>query len=480
MYNQDKHEYVKNLQSPSPLQGRENEFSNNIGRYLSESALYQKRAIVQLQQIKFLSQKQFKYMRKLSAQEEAALDKMIGDISNNDAARACLYDHYGVDGVGPFEHDVKAIEYVVRDKLKNSSMSDLVEFVHFPFTSEDVSNIAYNLMIRDAVKYSWLPAVLKVTDELATLSENLAYDRVLGMSHGQPASPTTMGKRFAYFLNNIVDSIETLMATTLDAKCSSTVGNHNAIYAIYPEFDYEQYAEEFVESFGFEYQNVANQRNNHQRIVRVLNGVKAINTTLYDLCENVWLNVSNGWLTQVANETHVGSSIMPYKINPWFFEVAEGYTQISNSLISGAEQGLCVSRFERDLSDHPWERMYGEMFGYSIVAAEYISRGLKRLVINKEKCRQDINSNPKVISEVIQVAGRMLGSDNPYMKLKEITRGKEITLNDLRQVIDCIITDDDIKNKLLCLNPGQYVGIASKLALNTVDRYTQMKENLND
>ncbi|MFH1333260.1 MAG: HAD-IA family hydrolase [archaeon] len=471
--------YIQGLSSASPLTGREIFFSNNIGQYLSEGALHKNRAKVQLLNIKMLSESGFKYIRKLTDEEKKIIDDLASSLSDEDAKIASMYDHFTFEGQGPFEHDVKSVEYVVRRKLLATSMKDLVEFVHFPFTSEDVSNIAYNLMIKDAINKIWLPKTLEVCDRLKENATNYADLPVLGLSHGQAATPTTIGKRFAYFLNNITETISSLNKIILDAKCSSTVGNHNAITATYPEFDYELYAKKFVESFGFEYQPMANQRNTHQRIVRVLKHISEVNTIMYDLSENVWLNVSRGWIDQLAEKTYVGSSIMPHKINPWFFEVAEGYAQISNSIIKGAEEGLCMSRVERDLSDHPWERMYGEMIGYSVVALDYIAQGLEKLAPNKEKCLKDLEKNPKVITEAIQIAGRMIGAENPYAKMRELTRGKEgITLELLKEVIDQTITDEKIKESLKQLTPKAYIGLAKKLSIDTVERYKKIKSEL--
>ena len=277
----------------------------------------------------------------------------------------------------------------LRERLTHEGLGRLNEFVHFPMTSEDVNNIAYNLMLREALNSVWLPKVIEVTDTLADMTLKYAQVPVLGKTHGMNASPTTIGKRFGYTLDKMVDSLTALEQIRLNAKFSGPVGNHNAMTAIAGEFDIDSYAQKFVERFGFEYAGIENQRISHQRIVRLFNEMAILNTFGADLCDNIRQNVMLGWLYQEGKSSHVGSSVMPHKINPWFFEVGQGYFEITNTLIGGMRDGLLMSAFERDLTDHPWERMYGEIIAGSVVGFSYIAEGLQTLRVNEEAARRE-------------------------------------------------------------------------------------------
>lgn len=468
-----KEKYLANLFAPSALMGREY-IDDTLGKYLSEGALHLKRAEVQLRFLQALANSEFPLIRKLSDLENDLIETSITKLGPWHAKQAALFDHFGLNGIGPLEHDVKAVEHMVRGLLQGTSLEDLMDFVHYPLTSEDVNNIAYNLMFVDVINQVWMKEVYKVGDKLRQLTLRYANTPVLGLTHGQPASPTTIGKRFAYFLENLVDVVEQLFSMVLTAKCSGPVGNHNAITAVAPGFDFDAHARKFVEDFGFEYTPVVHQRNSHSRMVRVLKLVGELNMVLYDLSENVWLNLSRGWLTQLPVESHVGSSVMPHKVNPWFFELAEGYAQVSNALIRASEVGLSTSRFERDLSDHPWERVYGDMFGYSLVALSYVNQGLSTLVADEDKALEDLQKHPEVLAEAIQIAGKSWGVQDPYAKLKSLTRGKTASLEELREVLTDMLPMEGVA-VLKDLSPETYIGKAPEICDMASERYLELR-----
>jgi len=469
----DKSYYLNGLNSVSPVDGRAILFRKGLENYFSERSLHLQRAKIQLVNLLQLSErKDFKYLRKLTQKEKLLLKKLILNLSQKDAEIIAKLDHFGLNKKKPLEHDVKASEYFVRGLLKNTSLRDLVEFAYFPFTSEDVNNIAYNLMLVDSINNIWLPSVFQICDWLKTNAKKYKNLASLSLTHGRSASPTTMGKRFSEFLNRFTDSLEALSNLVLNAKCSGPVGNHNATEAICPEFDYIDYAKNFVNSFGFEYEMVSNQRSSHIRIVRMFHILNEINNHLIDLADNLWLYILKGWMKQKPDLHHVGSSVMPHKVNPWHFESAQGYLEISSSLIKGIDQGLLQTKFERDLSDHPWERIYGEIIAYSLIAAKYILKGLNNLSIDEKTVLKDVEAHPEVLAEAIQIAGRILKLKDPYFQIKKAVYGKEnIKLEDIKKLIQDLIKDKKIKQKLLRLTPLIYIGKSKKLANFVVERY---------
>lgn len=461
----------------SPFDGREALFTEGLRTILSEGALHRYRAVVEIENLIKLADSQLPNRPTISEPQRSKLREIVAPDSF-DASAVNDYDHFGRNGIGPTEHDVKSVELYLRERLQNEGLAEFLEFVHFPMTSEDVNNLAYNLMLRDAINQVWLPKVIEALDKLATIVEEHADVPILGKTHGMNASPTTVGKRFGYTLDKFTDSLTHLSKLKIKGKFSGPVGNHNAMHAVVPDFDMESYAQRFVESFGFEYAPVENQRISHQDIVRILQEIGIANTFAADLCENVRHNVMMGWLYQEGKASHVGSSVMPHKINPWFFEVGQGYFEIANRLIDGARDGLLLSVFERDLTDHPWERLYGEMFGGSLVGFTYISQGLDTLRVNDSQALDDLKTTPEVLSEAVQIGGRLLGVNDIYMKIKQLTRGRSLDREALWEVIESEVPDSDIKERLLAATPETYTGIASDSARRTADAYKALRPKI--
>lgn len=474
---QKRERYARGLDATSTIDGREVLFTGELGEYLSEKALHRYRGIVEVEALIALSESDFAAKPGINDEEKEILRQLVaGD--EFDSMAVADYDHFGRNGQGPFEHDVKSVEVYLRERLDDVGLGRLNEWLHFPMTSEDVNNIAWNLMLRDAINTVWLPRMLSVMDKLAEASVNYAAVPVLGKTHGMNASPTTMGKRFSYSLGQMSDIMSHIAALELSAKFGGPVGNHNAMTAVVPEFDFESFAREFVEGFGFVYEENANQRSSHLSITRLLGEMKLLNTIAADLCDNVCHNVQMGWLYQEGSDTHVGSSVMPHKINPWYFEVAQGYFEQSGRLIDGAADGLLKSVFERDLTDHPWERAYGEMIGKSLIGIAYIDEGLDTLRVDDEAALAELQATPEILSEAVQIAGRIAGVSNIYMVIKQLTRGKKLDRETLDEIIEEHIPDESLRDRLRDLKPADYIGRAAEIAQRTASNYKNLRSKI--
>lgn len=467
-------DYYASIENVCPLDGRESEFNMNLRKKMSESGLHINRMKVMIENLIQITTTDF--FRDLTETEINFLNNLKNNLNVEHAKRAAYFDHFCDK---PLEHDVKACEYVLREILSETSLKDLLEAFYFPVTSEDINNIAYNLMIIDGINESWLPAVVKLLQKFLKLADQYKNVPCLALTHGQPASPTTMGKRFGEMASRMMDCLDNINKIKLSGKCNGPTGNDNAIVALSNNnnnnsnnFDYRDYAKHFVESFGMEYSSVTNQRNNHLSITRLFQGIQEMNTIIHDCADNIWHYIQQGWLEQVLVKHEVGSSVMPQKINPWRHEVSLGYAEISNSLITGLLNGLICSKYERDLSDHPHERSYGMIIGFSLTSIEYLSLGMDRVSVCNDKVYKDLMAHPEVLSEVVQIGGRILNQDNIYTKVKDQIRDKipiDIIIRDT-------IPDSDIRNQLLDVKLESYIGNAPKIVDEILVRY---QNNLN-
>lgn len=481
---------IYGLNNLSTIDGRERPFTVPLRPFLSEAALHRHRAIVDVNLMFALADSNLERIPQITAEERAKIRKIVSPEAF-DARVVAEYDHKGRTDpetkhlprrkrkkIGPVEHDVKAVELYLRERFLEEGLGHLRELIHIFATSEDTNNIAWAVMIRSAVNKVWLPATLELCDKLAAIAQQHAHVAVIGRTHGMTASPTTIGKRFSYVLARLNEILGKMGQQRLSAKFSGPVGNYNAATAVVPEFDFPVFAEEFVEGFGLDYEQNANQRSSHLRIVEFLDQITHLNLVLVDLCENIRNSVKLGLLYQEGNPHHTGSSVMPHKINPWFFEVAQGYLKQSATLMQAAREHLLVSDFERDLTDHPWERAYGEMLAKSLVGVRYISQGLDTLHVDDQAVLDELQSTPEVLSEAVQIAGRLLGVSNIYMLIKAATRGKKLTREVLNEIIKETLPDGAMKTKLLELKTKDYTGKAAQIAQATVTKYKPIKARL--
>ncbi len=469
--------YRAGLWRISPLDGREVLFTGSLHLYLSEGALHLYRARVMIEALIALSESDLPNRPVLDGPLKETLRQFVV-AEWYDSMAVAEYDHFGRNNERPFEHDLKAVEYYLRELFDQAGLSHLKEWLHFPMTSEDVNNLAWNLMLRDAINQEWLPAVLAIMDRLANYAVQYATVPVLGSTHGMNASPTTFGKRFSYILAQISNVLKQLAELTLSGKFGGATGNQNAMVAVAPEFDIMAFARQFVERFGFTYDENTHQRNSHLTIVRLLQEIKLLNTLMIQLCEDIRFSVAMGWLRQEGKPGHVGSSVMPHKINPWYFEVAQGYLEQANALIAAAADGLLLSLFERDLTDHPWERAYGEMVGKGLVAMRYIADGLDSIRVNDEYALHQLQATPEVLTEAVQIAGRYIGIPGIYMVIKNMARGRKLDRETLNEIIVDQITDEVLRDRLLAMSPADYTGAAEKIATWAAADYVVLRQNI--
>jgi len=391
------------------------------------------------------------------------------DLKDDDAQAISDIEIKGYKNIKATDHDVKAVEYFLKEKLKETSLLDVLEWVHFGLTSEDTNNLSYALMLRDGVE-SLLEKQEKIANQIKILAKKHSKLAMLARTHGQPASPTTFGKEFSVFYTRLERQISGLRKQTLYAKLNGATGNYNAHVAAYPDINWLEFSKKFIESFNksrtlkLELNLITTQIEPHDSYIEIFDYIKRINTILLDFNQDIWRYISDEWIVQKPVEETIGSSTMPHKINPIKFENSEGNLGLANSLFEFFARKLPISRLQRDLSDSTVQRNFGSAFAYCQVAYEYLLKGLSRIEVNKTKVLEELNKHPEVISEAIQTILRREGVKMPYEKLKDLTRGKVVTLADIHKFINTLEVSDKIKKELLKIAPENYIGLASKLA----------------
>ena len=367
-------------------------------------------------------------------------------------------------------HDVKAVEYFIKENLKKTSLKDSIEWVHFALTSEDTNNIAYALLLSDALEQAMVPEIKKITTELTSLAKKYKDLPMLARTHGQSASPTTFGKEMKVFAIRIDKKIKGLENMKIQAKLNGATGNYNAHIAAYPRVDWLAFSTNFIESFNkkrsqkLEVNLFTTQIECHDSYVTVFDIVRRINNVLLDFNQDIWRYISDGWVTQKPKAGETGSSTMPHKVNPIDFENSEGNLGVANALFEFFARKLPISRLQRDLSDSTVERAFGTAFGHSYLAYTSLLKGLSKVGVNEIKIKEDLLAHPEVIAEAIQTVLRRENYPVPYEALKELTRGKEVTLEDFANFIDKLKVAPHIKLELKKFTPLTYIGLASKLA----------------
>jgi len=366
-------------------------------------------------------------------------------------------------------HDVKAVEYYLRNELKKSGASDKVlAFIHFACTSEDINNLAYGMMLDEVRRDCLIPDAEKVLDLLKSQSKTYAGISMLSRTHGQTASPTTLGKEIAVFHHRLKRQIEKLKDVQLDGKMSGAVGNYNAHLSAYPNVDWMKVAKDFVEGkLGLFWNPLTTQIENHDSVVEYSDVIRRFNTIAIDLSRDIWGYVSVGYFTQVLKEGEVGSSTMPHKVNPIDFENAEGNFGISSAMASHFADKLPISRWQRDLSDSTVLRAIGTMVGHAVLAMKSLEKGLGKLAINEEAIARDLDNSWEVLGEAVQTVMRRYGVMDAYERLKKATRGMPVTKEVIKEIIDgCDELPSEAKTELLQMTPSSYIGAAEKLAVD--------------
>ncbi len=459
------------LDSISPIDGRYRKTAEPLAVHFSDEALMKYRIIVEGEYLIALSQVKGIGLRKL-AKEETEKIRSLALLSGSDAEMISDIETKGWGTIKATDHDVKAIEYFMKEKLRGGSLADVLEWLHFALTSYDTNTLARGLMLRDALGEIVLPKLLEILARLNALAEKHAALPMLARTHGQSASPTTVGKEFKVFASRIEKQIEELKRRKISVKFSGATGNWNAHVAAYPKIDWPAFSQKFIEGFNkehvfkLEYNEFATQIDSHDREAEIFDNLKRINTILIGFNQDMWRYISDEWIIQKPIEGTIGSSTMPHKINPIKFENSEGNLGIANALFEHFSRKLPISRLQRDLSDSTVERNFGVAFAHSLIGYEYLLKGLERITVNEEKIAEALASHPEVIAEAIQTVLRREGVSVPYEKLKEITRGKKVTLDDFSKFIDTLDVSPSVKSELKAFTPQNYTGLAAKIAQN--------------
>ena len=362
-------------------------------------------------------------------------------------------------------HDVKAIEYWIRERVANDpTLVKATSFIHFACTSEDVNNLAYALMVRGARDSVLLPALDKLVRQLATAARAHAEHAMLARTHGQPATPTTLGKELANFVHRLRRGREVLAAVPLAGKANGAVGNYNAHLAAYPQVGWEALARRFVESLGLEFNPYTVQIEPHDRLAELCDALARVNTILIHLDRDLWGYIALGYFRQRVVAGEVGSSTMPHKVNPIDFENSEGNLGVANALLRHLAEKLPVSRWQRDLTDSTVLRNIGVAFGHSLLGIAAASRGFDRLEVERARLAEDLAANWDVLAEAVQTVMRRYGLPDPYEQLKQLTRGKRVDGAAMREFVRGLALPEQEKARLLDLTPASYVGLAPELA----------------
>jgi adenylosuccinate lyase len=364
-------------------------------------------------------------------------------------------------------HDVKAVEYFIKEKIgADASLAQAREFVHFACTSEDINNLSYALMLRDARDQVLLPQFDAVIAQLRGLAHANAALPLLSRTHGQTASPSTLGKEIANVVARLQRQRKQLAAVEISGKINGAVGNYNAHVITYPEVDWRAFSQRFVESLGLDYNAYTTQIEPHDGVAEYCDAVRRANIILIDLARDIWGYISLGYFKQTLKAGEVGSSTMPHKVNPIDFENAEGNFGLANALLGHFAEKLPISRWQRDLTDSTVLRALGTAFGHSLVALESLKKGLGKLNVNAERIAADLDNSWEVLAEAVQTVMRRYGLPEPYEQLKALTRGHGITHESMREFITALALPAEAKQRLLDLTPGGYVGLAESLARN--------------
>jgi adenylosuccinate lyase len=448
------------LTALSPLDGRYATKATALREYLSEYALIRYRVLVEVRWLQHLANEPaVTELALLDAPVKDVLNRLVDGFSMEDARRIKELE-------ATTNHDVKAVEYFLRERLEGviTPSCDLAPFIHFACTSEDINNLAYALMLRDARQRVLLPRLKALTTDLRELAHELADLPMLARTHGQPASPTTLGKELAVFVYRMTRQIERFAEVPILGKINGAVGNYNAHLAAYPEADWRSIGNRFVESLDLETAVYTTQIEAHDWIAEFSQALCRFNTVLMDLCQDLWGYISLGYFRSRPVEGEVGSSTMPHKVNPIEFENAEGNLGISNAVLGFLADKLPRSRFQRDLTDSTVLRNLGVGIGHSLIAVESAAKGLGKLEADASRIRDDLDASPEVLAEAVQTVMRRYGISDAYEQLKAITRGQAITTENLKAFVHTVDIPDDARQRLLDLAPSDYVGVAADLA----------------
>ena len=446
---------LSSLTAISPVDGRYGSKTEALRPYFSEYGLIRHRVLVEVRWLQALAaHEQIAEVPAFSADANQLLESLITDFSESDAARIKEIER-------TTNHDVKAVEYFLKEKVAdNAEINKVNEFIHFACTSEDINNLAYGLMLKGGRDEVLIPQLAQINQTITALAHEYAEDSLLSRTHGQAASPSTVGKEMANVAARLNRQIEQIKAVEVFGKINGAVGNYNAHYCAYPEVNWPEFAQNFVESLGLQWNPYTTQIEPHDYIAEMFDANCRYNTVLIDFCRDVWSYISLGHFKQKVIAGEVGSSTMPHKVNPIDFENAEGNLGIANAVMTHLAQKLPVSRLQRDLTDSTVLRALGVGLGHSMIAYQSALKGINKLELNEASIAAELDANWEVLGEAVQTVMRRHGIEKPYEKLKALTRGRRINADDMAEFIDTLELPDAVKEQLHSLTPANYLGNA--------------------
>jgi len=447
------------LAALSPLDGRYARTVDPLRGYFSEQALIRYRVRVELAWLEALAaERSIKELKPFSGKVKADLSRILQAFSERDAEDIKTLE-------AETNHDVKAIEYWLKGKLgENAEAQRSLEFIHFACTSEDINNLAYALMVRESRDAVMLPRLDEIVDALKRLAQRHAGLAMLSRTHGQAATPTTLGKEMANFAYRLGRARGRIAGVAVMGKANGAVGNYNAHLIAYPGFDWERFSRRLVERLGLEFNPYTTQIEPHDWLAELLEAYARANSIVLDLDRDLWGYISLGYFRQKTKKGEVGSSTMPHKVNPIDFENSEGNLGVANALLRHLADKLPVSRWQRDLSDSTAQRNLGTALGHGLLAYASCLRGLAKLEADPERLASDLEANWEVLAEAVQQVMRRHGVPEAYEKLKDMTRGRRLDRAQLAAFVKALAIPDDAKKRLLALTPGKYTGLAAELA----------------
>lgn len=453
------------LETISPIDGRYWRYTKSLSAYFSEKGLIKNRLKVEGEYFLFLS-KHPQIGTRVFSEKEKSLVKSLYNVTTEDVDIIKAIEIKGFKDIKATNHDVKAVEYFLKEKLKGTTLEDSLEWIHFSLTSEDVNNLAYGLMLSESIDSVILPIAQKLWETIESLAQQYKNVPMLARTHGQPASPTTFGKEFKVFASRLRRQLDQLGSHEILVKLNGATGNYNAHYIAYPQIDWIAFTQDFINEFNegrkikLKPNFVTTQIEPHDSYAELFDNLRRLNTILIDFDQDIWRYISDNWITQKPVDGEVGSSTMPHKVNPIDFENSEGSLGIANALLGFFSTKLPISRLQRDLSDSTVERSIGVALAYSLVGYKSAQKGLSKISVNEQKIIEELENHPEIISEAIQTVLRRAGTEMPYEKLTKLTRGKKTTLDDFKIFIDGLDVSEIVKDELRQIAPKNYLGAA--------------------
>ena len=456
------------LTAVSSIDGRYRAIAAELTEHFSEFGLIRARLLVETEYLIALSEAGVG-MRQFTNEEKTILQQ-LPHISTDEAQVVKKIEKEGYEGIPATNHDVKAIEYFIKMKLAGTSLKDVSEWTHFALTSEDINSIAQGIALRGALQSVILPALEDIRSALDANATEYAATPMLARTHGQSATPTTFGKEMRVFESRLARQLEQLRSRSILVKFAGASGNYNAHVVAAPDIDWRAFAKKFISGLNVGYKvslelnEVTTQIEPHDTYAELFDNMRRINVILTDFSQDMWRYISDGWITQKPKEGEVGSSAMPHKVNPIDFENAEGNFGVAGVLFEHFSRKLPISRLQRDLTDSTVIRTFGTAFAHALIGYRSLLKGLGKISVNGSAMLEALQQHPEVVAEAIQTTLRKEGVAVPYEKLKELTRGKQVTLEDFAAFIDGLDVSKDVKARLKAIRPENYIGLATEIA----------------